>query len=174
MDPQEPYATVADLKLYRDWRQVADWVSTNDARGTEAEFDDNDTVLAHLRSASGRIQSACLVRKLYTHKQLADLVESSSPLTNSKAHLIELTVRIALYTLSRFKRRAVDTDIEEGYRLAMADLERLTSGVRIFGGFDDAEEAGLPKTTTFMDETPNRIVRRASRYFGYRNQDGGE
>jgi hypothetical protein len=162
---QDPYALVTDLKKYRDWRQVADWVSTDDSRGGEVEFDANTVVLEHLRAASGRVQSACLVRSLYTHAQLAALAD------NAKSHLTELTVRLALYTLSRFRRRAVDSDIEEGYRLALQDLERLASGVRIFGGLPAVVEAGLPTTVDAMDSIPDRLIDRASRFFGYRGRD---
>lgn len=82
------YATVADLKKYRHWTQIADWVTgatgSDTARVTEANLvltTASDAALLideHLKAASGLVESACFRGGRYTVFNLLDWANMTS------------------------------------------------------------------------------------------------
>lgn len=77
-----PYARFADLKKYRHWAQIADWVTgatgSSNSRVAEADLADVQTtsgalVHDHLMAASGLVESACFRGQKYSVLNLVDI-----------------------------------------------------------------------------------------------------
>lgn len=95
-----PYATVADLKKHRHWKQIADWVTWDATTGRvdEEDLDDADTdagatVLEHLMAASGLVESACLRGERY---DVFNLIDSEEYTTDELAAFVEILIAIGL------------------------------------------------------------------------------
>lgn len=82
-----PYASATDLKKYRHWTQIADWVTgatgTGTSRIAESDLADSTTsggavVYEHLLAASGLVESACLRGERYSVFNLMDWASMSA------------------------------------------------------------------------------------------------
>lgn len=157
------YAAVQDLENYRDWRQMADWISTNDQRGTQSQFESNPIVQAHLNAASGLVEAACLKGGRYNAADLQALTGVS------QQFLIRLVCLSAIGSLSRFKTRSKDEikEIEwaENLLAALAAGERVFSLQEVEDAFQASATDMAPPDSVFEDR---RISIEADRFFGDR------
>jgi hypothetical protein len=154
-----PYASVTDLMNYRDWRTLADWISINDARGTQSAFETNPIVATHLLMNSGEVESACFRGGRY---QLADL----QALTGAAQQLlVRLVCWLTIASLARFKTRTKDPAPEGEW--AEKTLEALRNGNAVFSLQEVSNDA-------FMAEASEAYPRHqrpsweAERMFGQR------
>lgn len=163
------YATVDDLLRYYDWRNVADLINDVDnaprpSRET-VEADADGVVAAALGSASGQIESACLVAGRYQPEDLAALTGVS------QKFLVKLTCDLAFWELTI--RRVPDADETTVAKHALEVLDRLRLGERIFG-LTETQDAGNP-TTAFVTQQQidqlNFSSTVARRYFGCRGKE---
>ena len=162
------YTTIATLKNFRDWRQIADWLSTSDARGNESAFNSSTVVQKHLNAASGLLEAACLKGGRYTSADLVALAGVSADLRD------QIVSWVAIGSMSRFKTRTAGDDKEIGRAEAL--LEALANGDRIFS-LQETADAGLPDTQEFAPAGSEAEDRRpsveAARFFGRRTTRGG-
>lgn len=162
-----PYATAADLFVYHDWQQVADLLRDGDGpRPTRVAMADTTGVPGSLLSAlllaaSGELESACLIGNRYSTADLQALTGSGL------ARLKKLVADLAFWTLAQRRQPgASDPDKVPGAKQALAELDRLRDGQRIFGLAESAE-AGLPDTREpVAGENPSSTLSRASPLFG--------
>lgn len=170
-----PYCSAAVMLVYHDWQQVADLVRDGmGPRPTRAAILDSTTteggILAStLLSASGELESACVVGKRYAP---ADL----SGLTGAALALLQSTVaHLAFWRLSQ-RRQPVSADPSKvpGALQALSLMQMLRDGERIFPT-DEAADAGLPEAVdTFAANNANRetrLVFKARPFFGFRSSD---
>lgn len=156
------YLSVAELKEFYDWRTLADIISDNDVRGSEAAFDANPKVSRYLMRASGMMEAACFVGKRYSTTDLVALTGVSAMMF--KGMIADLFVGLVL------QRRPDRRDYPPSYQETLAMLENLRSGQRIFS-FEETAEAGIPgghiETATEITDR-NGYVSWAHRYWGRR------
>jgi hypothetical protein len=159
------YAAATDLVNYRDWRQMADWVSTNDVRGTQPDFESNPIVATHLLMNSGYVEAACLKGGRYQLSDLQALTGASQQL------LVCLVCWLTIGSLSRFKTRTRDEKMPEVER-AEGMLQALAAGERVFAleevsvdAFQAKAQDMAPPNSEFEER---RISIEAERMFGDR------
>jgi len=153
-----PYITPSDLLNWRDWRQMADWLSITDARGTEAVFASSAVAQEHCNAAGGLLEAAVLKGHRY---DVADL----QALTGQSLSLLKRIVAfVAIDSMSRFKKRtpADESDIKWAFDL----LQALANGERIFS-FEETQDAGVPNTAR-MEPAHDRPSVQAAPLFGVR------
>lgn len=166
------YATAADLFNFKDWRTVADWCSDTEIRPTRPALSDPTSpvgaiVSELLLSASGEVESACLVGKRYTPAELASLTGSTKRL------LVAIVCSIALYRAAERRNPLTAAKDVPGYAAAKEQLELLRKGEAVFGLIEQMEAGIGPSVTPLVatDGTdPRRTVTQARRYFGDRDR----
>jgi hypothetical protein len=120
---------------FHDETIIADLVS--DTATQEDDLATNAKLLKLIEAAEGRVESACTVANIYTPVILAALTG------NSLALYQEIVSNLAM--LSLFKRRPGKyAELAEQAKEYEAYLDRLRKGERVFGGVEDARDAGLP------------------------------
>lgn len=183
-----PYCSASELFLYHDPNQCADMVvDGDDPRPTVGEMSDPDNkygamVLRFRRAASGRVESACLVAKMYTPEDLQELydpTDSANDNTASREVLVKLTADICFWMLcQRRQPNAGDPRNVPGAVEANELLDALRDGQRIFS-FTETQDAGLPSVVPPNPSalvTPN-VVGKATRLFpgyGMNNTNGAD
>lgn len=161
-----PLLSVTEFLLRADKRSVARWVSDTGAPVAAADLATDLVLLAHIRDAEGEVESACLVKGLYTAADLAGLSG------RSQGKLFRLITRIAVCLL--YERRPGFAESDQPpffYQQAMEDLEKLSRGERIFS-YQEHADAGVMDHVTDTEqlvEQRNGIVVSARRFFGVRN-----
>jgi phage gp36-like protein len=130
------YATPSDLIQRYDVRSIGQLVSDDDTMQSGDELLTDPNVLAALDDASGRIDAACLIGQRYLPTDLANLTG------NSAFYLARLACQLAFTYLRR--RRSIDGEELPEYEEAKEDLERLRTGVLIFGDVQAVVDAGNP------------------------------
>lgn len=162
-----PYITPTDLLNWRDWRQMADWLSINDTRGTESAFTSSTVAAEHCNAAGGLLEAACLKGHRY---EVADLQALIAAAPNQSQSLLKRIVSfVAIDSMSRFKKRtpADESDIEWAFGM----LESLSNGDRIFS-FLETQNAGVVGNTRFLHHHRDRPSRQAEPLFGLRGNRG--
>ena len=160
----EPYCTADDMFLYHDPQQIADLLRDgDDPRPTTGEMSDSTNkygamLLRFMRVASGRVESACMVAKMYTVEDLQELydpVDSANAATASREILIKLVADLCFWMLSQRRQpNAGDPRNVPGAVEANELLNQLRDGERIFS-FTETQEAGLPSVNP---PDPSRLV----------------
>lgn len=129
------YATPSDLLTRKDARTIKALASDTGADIADPDTDPN--LLQALEDASGEVDSAVLVAKIYSTAELATLTG------NSLALLKRITCEVAMAFL--FARRPKYD--EDGYDKALERcnkwLDRLRKGERVFD-LEPQQDAGLP------------------------------
>lgn len=157
-----PYCTAADLLVYHDWQQVAMLVRDgDDALPDKTATAASAIVAAVLLAASGELESACLIGQRYTPADLAALTGASA------ARRSKLVADLAFWRLAQRKQpMSANPDAVPGAKEALAELDRLRNGERIFS-FTESAEAGLPTVSDpAVTSLANPIVAESARYFG--------
>ena len=165
-----PYASTADLFVYHDQWQCADFITSgnNPRPSTAAMLDSTSTPGALLvrfgLMASGRIETVCLIGKRYVPLDLLALLATS---TGSKESLVKLCCDLMFwYCAQRKQPGTADPKNVPGALEAAEMLKALRDGEAIFG-FVESAEAGLPSVHQAQPSqllTPN-AVGRARRLF---------
>lgn len=157
------YAAVTDLKVWKQWQHMADWLSTDGTRGSESQFNSNAAALTHLKAASGLLEAACLKGGRYTPTDLAALTGNSMEL------LKRIVCWLAIASMSRFKTRTKGDD--EEIHWAQDVLQALADGERIFA-FQETMDAGIPDNVQMAppnsQQEADRVSVQAERLFGQR------
>lgn len=163
-----PYATAANLFVWHDAAQVADMLRDGEGpRPTRLAMLDTASepgALLHaiLLGACGELESACLVGKRYSTADLTALTYSGLN------RLRKIVSDLAFWTLcQRRQPGAADPEKVPGAKQALAELDRLRDGERIFG-FTESAAAGLPSVG---ESDANRnlagtVIRDGNRFFG--------
>lgn len=184
--------THSDLKSYKDWRQMADWISQNDQRGTEQQFNTNTLVKAQIRSAGGDFESAVMRGGMYDLDDLKEVVKINAtpgdgidiyPWDGSydvtkRSNAGELLTRIiaflTMYWMSRIKpHNRVSFEDTPECKWAFANLEALEHGERIFplqsqiDAFQADVQDVAPAGSVYEDRRPSV---EAGRLFGNRRK----
>jgi phage gp36-like protein len=131
------YADTGDLKARYDLRTVLDLATDSGHAPLEAELSSNTIVSAALDGASGVVDAALLVGKMYTTDQLEALTG------NSLALLKDIVCDIAMVRL--YKRRpgqSMDV-VAQMTEQAEIVLEKLRKGSNVFD-LEAIKAAGLP------------------------------
>lgn len=159
-----PYCSAADLFAYHDPNQVADMIlDGDDPRPTVAQMSSASNkygalVLRFLRAASGRVESACTVSKMYTVDDLQELydpTDSANDNTASREVLIKLVADLCFWMLcQRRQPNSGDPRNVPGAVEANELLNQLRDGERIFS-FTETAAAGLPDVVA---PDPSRLV----------------
>ncbi len=160
-NPQS-YAQVSDLLTYRDWRQIADWISTNDSRGTQTELLTDPIVNQALEAASGEVEAYALRSGRYNPDDLAALTGVS------QQYLIKLVCTLATEILALRKPRGVSAESIPGVVWAREQLIKLGEGEWIFG-LVETQEAGLPSALPAWDYPERQPSVQAQAFFGVRD-----
>lgn len=147
-----------------DQRSVARWCSDTNTAIESASLAANTKLLAALQSASGMVESACLVGHRYSPTDLAGLTG------NAQAHLYQIVTWIAEFLL--WSRRPVLGEGEPPfqYKIAYEELERLRRGESIFG-IQEAADAGhlaVEREDASTVEDRGMVTYQAERLFGRR------
>jgi hypothetical protein len=159
-----PYCTPTDLFVYHDPNQVADMLAEgDDPRPTASQMNSESNkygamLLRFLRAASGRVESACTVAKMYTVADLQELydpADSANDHTASREVLIKLVADLCFWMLcQRRQPNASDPRNVPGALEASDLLNQLRDGERIFS-FTETAAAGLPDV---VPPDPSRLV----------------
>lgn len=169
-----PYCTAADLLVHVRWQLVADWVcDTEGPRPTRASLLDSANVhgavvLAKLKAASGKLESACLRGGLYT---VADL----QALTGSTLEYLKEVVAglVILGYASRSQPAGAEAKQIPAAQTALEAMEALRKGERVFGLAAQIDAgAGMEAIEFVVDDgtDPRRTVTQAGRFFGNRDR----
>jgi phage gp36-like protein len=132
------YASPSDFLKRYDARVLGDLVGDSGVRVDPSALLQNVNVQAALDDASGMIDSAVLVAQKYTPDELAALTGVDA------AFLIRIVCNLAFGLLTM--RRGQPTEQIEQYKEALAALELLRSGERVFNVLAN-EEAGNPSAS---------------------------
>jgi len=124
-----------------------------------------------LSEASEMVMSAAAVGARYTERDLRDRPNDSPPYVGGGDFLVRIVCNIAMgLVLMRRGRALSDENALSGpYNDAMAQLELLRRGERIFFNVPGVPEAGLPSTASMAPRPgidPPLITQEAARYFG--------
>jgi len=161
------YATATDLTARFDWRIIADLVSDDGSQVSEGSLASDDKVDAALDDASGRIESALTVARIYSTTDLAALTG------NSLAMLKRITCELAMtFLIGRRQEKFLDPSLAAVEEKAEQYLDRLRKGERLFGGQDEAQGAGLPTIdgpTVTTYETLNLLPERTRNFYPHRS-----
>jgi len=133
------YASSSDLSARFDVRIISDLASDDGTQITEDALATNSKVVAALADASGRIDSALTVARIYSTADLAALTG------NSLALLKRITCELAMaFLIGRRQEKFLDEAIARVEQKSEEYLDRLRKGERLFGGSEEAKDAGLP------------------------------
>lgn len=187
-----PYCSASELFFYHDPQQCADMiVDGTDPRPEVGEMlapgsKYGSIIQRFLRTASGRVESACLIAQMYNPEDLAELYNPTHPANAGKQNsasretLVKLTADLCFWMLcQRRQPNAGDPRNVQGAVEAQQLLDQLRDGQRIFG-FVETEEAGVgpvvqpPNPNQLV--TPNVILKAARLLPGYgiNSFNGGE
>ena len=155
------YATVADMRIRFDERDIAQLVSDTGAAVELADLNTDAVALEFLAEASGDVETALMAGGRYSVEDLAGLTG------NSQAKLKRIVCALAMaYLLDRrsgFNRDDYESRIES----AQKDLKKLQDGVNLFN-LAEAVSASLPTLdapTIAQREHPNLIPDRSTNYY---------
>lgn len=154
----DAYLAVSDFLARVDTRTVGRLCSdTNVPVAPDALLTDPNLAAA-LQDAAGQVESACLLGGRYSAADLAAL-PGGSP---AQGLLFRLITQLAVIYL--YQRRPLP-DIEKAlqYEQAMATLEALSQGTRLFG-IQEAISADLVD----LERSQDRLVHELYRFFGER------
>ncbi len=162
-----PYCSATQLFRFHDWQQVADLLRDGDnprptkSRLLDSASDEGAMLVSILLSASGQLESACLVSNRYLPTDLAALTNSGA------ARLQKIVADLAFWELmQRRQPGSADPKNVPGAMQALEELDRLRDGERIFG-LAESGNAGLPKITEPDSSVQwNPVTTDASRLFG--------
>lgn len=177
-----PYCSADELFDYHDPEQVADMLVDGQApRPTiEQMLSSSDKyglmVTRFLRAASGRVESACLVAKIYTVPDLQALYAATD--TAGRELLVKLTADLCYWLMCQRRQPNSGDPRNVPGAVEVADLlNQLRDGQRIFS-FVETQDAGLPavvQPAPAMLFTPNVIGEAARLFPGYGiNRRSGE
>ncbi|AWM38710.1 hypothetical protein GobsT_30990 [Gemmata obscuriglobus] len=168
-----PYCSVALFLEYHDWQQIADLIRDGEGpRPTRARILDGTTpsdeytrINRVLLAASGELEGACFVGKRYSTDDLAALTGSGAE------RLRKIVADLAFWTLSQRRQPgSADPDTVPGAKQALAELDRLRDGDRIFP-LQESANAGLPSTSDpDPSQQANPLITNAERFFGTHRQ----
>lgn len=142
------YASPADLTARFDENTIKDLAS--DTGEPVADITNDQKVLAALADASGRIDSALTVSRMYTPVDLAALTG------NSLALLKRIVCSLAMaYLIERRPEKYGGEGVSAAKKDAEEFIDRLRKGERLFD-VEAAKDAGLPEidgptTTTYRE-----------------------
>lgn len=163
-----PYCTAASLCVYHDGAQICDMLRDGDGPRPsrlailDGTSDPGAMLATILLGASGELESACLIGDRYSPLDLAALTGSGLQ------RLTKLVADLAFWTLAQRRQPgSADPDAVPGAKQALAEMDRLRNGERIFG-FQESADAGLPKVS-LPDVSRNvgsPLVGASSRFFG--------
>lgn len=157
-----PYITPSDLLNWRDWRQLADWLSITDARGSQSAFTSSTVAIEHCNAAGGLLEAALVKGNRYL---VVDLQQLQAAAPNQCWSMVKrMLCWLAIDSMSRFKART-PTDEQEIDR-ANALLEQLANGERILS-FQESQDAGQIDNTRFGSRH-HEPSHEAQRMFGFR------
>jgi len=151
--------TPATITNFYDETIVADLVS--DGGDQVAVLETDPKLLKLIAAAEGRVESACTVAKIYSTTKLAALTG------NSLALLEEIVSGLVMIALLR-RRPGTYDEIRQETKGYEDYLDRLRKGERIFGGNEEAQEAGLPQVdgpTTAIYDRLNLIPDRTRNFY---------
>ncbi len=168
-----PYCSALKLFTYHDAQQCADMLRDGDGPRPsrlcilDPTSDPGAVLLEILLGASGELESACLIGDRYSPTDLGALTGSGLQ------RLTKLVADLAFWTLAQ-RRQPSSADPEKvpGAKQALAELDRLRNGERIFG-LQESADAGLPDVS---EPEPTRnigspVVSQSSRFFGTSSGD---
>lgn len=156
--------TPAIMTSFFDETIVADLVSDDGLPVPDLTTDAK--LLKVLEAAEGRLESACTVASIYTPTELAALTGTSLALAQ------EIISSLAMAALLRRRGTAKYSEISERVQECEEFLDRLRKGERIFGGNQDAIEAGLPEVdgpTVAVYERLNLLPDRTKHFYPNRS-----
>ncbi len=163
------YASASDLTARYDTRIIQDLASDTGTAVSSGALATDAKVAAALDDASGRIDSALTVARIYSTDDLDDLTG------NSLALLKRITCELAMaFLISRRQEKLLDGSVAEVEQKSEDYLDRLRKGERLFGEAESAKDAGLPSVdgptavqynelNLLPDRTRNFYPSRASR-----------
>lgn len=162
-----PYCSVARLFIYHDWQQVSDLVRDGDEpRPTKLALLDSAnepgaSLVLMLLAASGELESACLIGKRYKPVDLAALTGSGL------GRLEKIVADLGFWALQQRRQPgSADPKNVPGALQALAELDRLRDGERIFS-LTESADAGNPSVgQPDPSQRPNAVTGEASRIFG--------
>lgn len=166
-----PYATPADMLLYRDARIVGQLCSDANTQLDSAAILISTRLLEMLAAASGEIESAAMVGQRYLPVDLQAIRDSvvGSTATMGARMLKKLCCDLAFYMLVGARDPGSKATDVNGAELAMGKLKALRLGEVVFS-LEEAAEAGASLEVV---ETPqgstadvNSILNRGARFFG--------
>jgi phage gp36-like protein len=133
------YASSSDLTARYDSRIIRDLASDTGTPVSEGALATDTRVSAALDDASGRIDSALTVARIYSTDDLDALTG------NSLALLKRITCELAMaFLISRRQEKMLDGSTAEVEQKGEDYLDRLRKGERLFGEAEAAKDAGLP------------------------------
>ena len=160
------YATSSDLTARFDRRIIADLATDEGVEVSESSLSSNTAVDAALDDASGRIDAALTVARIYTTDDLDALTG------NSLALLKRITCELAMtFLIGRRQEKLLDQSLAAVEEKAEAYLDRLRKGERLFGAVDAAKGAGLPTVdgpTAVKYDTLNLLPDRTRNFYPHR------
>jgi hypothetical protein len=128
-------------------------------------------LLEILGESSGMLESACLRSGIYSVTDLQALVDQDG---NSGKHAKRIIAGLAMYDIvTRRTGPEPSESVKHAYDRAVADLNDLSIGVRIFA-FEETAAAGLPSGGQFNAQiyyANNFISQRYGAFFGTRSID---
>ena len=161
-----PYCSATRLLVFHDRQQVADMLRDgDDCRPTCRAILDTATVaganLARIMlAASGEVDSACLAGERYTPADLLALTYAG------EAYREKLTADLAFWRLAQRRQPgSAEPARVPGAQQALAELDRLRDGSRIFA-FLETADAGLPSVIEPGPAPGRNTVRKSTRLFG--------
>lgn len=142
------YLTAARFFYYHDWEQIADMLRDGDSpRPSKLALLDSTSepgtmLIAALLAACGELESACFCRRIYSAEDLQALTGSG------KGRMEKIVADLCYWTLcQRRQPGSADPKKVPGADQALAELDRLRNGERIFG-FLDVAAAGIPSVSS--------------------------
>lgn len=159
------YATPLDVRLRYDIRSVGDLVRDDNTQATVPEIDVDAVIAEFLKDASGRVEAAALVGRLYSS---TDLDTIAAGRTNSGALLRRIVCDLVAEELRRRRMIAGDEPLP-GYAEAIDYLNQLRIGAVIFA-FAEVGAAGLAVSSPYTDFDLDRLnlVSSRTRFYGVR------
>lgn len=161
------YCSAADFFKYVDVRMIRDLIRDDGTRANQQDALSDANLTEALLSASGEVESACLVGNKYLPTDLAAL-------TGASQALLRKTVAWLAAGSILERRLYADRDFPPGVEKAELRLKDLREGVRIFG-LQEVMDAGNSNTTFLTEsdlETQNFATFQADRFFGIRSNRG--
>lgn len=159
------YCSAADLFVYHDWEQVADFLKAGQApRPSKADLLNSSSeagaaLARYLLLGAGRIESMCLIGRRYSPEDLQALHATA---TASREALVKLNADLAFwYCAQRRQPGTADPKAVPGALEAAELLKALRDGEAVFG-FEETADAGLPDVIQAVPSrllTPNTVAR---------------